>query len=158
MAEGSQDNKLSVPWVVLFSPSTDWVVGGDMKHDSAKILFQFFFLQEAIVNSSGMGWDVHFLMLSIQHFLCRPQHILKDGFAEAVVVCDMPQLPQAALNKMTKELIPRIRVANNARELILDAALSFIHCRLTKACFTCTSCTTKIIACVHVKHPTFTFQ
>ena len=42
--------------------------------DSAEILLQFFFLlQEALVNSSGTGRDVHSLMLSIQHFLCRPR-------------------------------------------------------------------------------------
>ena len=43
---------------------------GDMKDDSAEILFQSF-LQEALVSSSGMGRDVHSLMLSIQHFFCR---------------------------------------------------------------------------------------
>ena len=43
---------------------------GDIRDDSAEILFQSF-LQEVIVSSSSMGRDVHFLMLSIQHFLCR---------------------------------------------------------------------------------------
>ena len=38
----------------------------DMWDDSAEILFQSF-LQQALVSSSGMGRDVHFLMLSIQH-------------------------------------------------------------------------------------------
>ena len=47
-------------------------LGGDMKDDSAEILFQSF-LQEVLVSSSGMGRDVHSLLLSIQHFLCRPQ-------------------------------------------------------------------------------------
>ena len=44
------------------------------------------FLQEALVSSSGMGRDVHSLMLSIQHFLCQPwccqpsnKGALKDG-------------------------------------------------------------------------------
>ena len=36
---------------------------------SAEILFQSF-PQEALVSSSGMGKDVHSLMLSVQHFLC----------------------------------------------------------------------------------------
>ena len=44
----------------------------DLMDDSAEILFQSF-LQEALVSSSGMGRDVQALMLSIQHFLCRPQ-------------------------------------------------------------------------------------
>ena len=44
----------------------------DMRDDLAEILFQSF-LQEASVSSSGIGRDVHSLMLSIQHFLCRPR-------------------------------------------------------------------------------------
>ena len=47
--------------------------GGDMRDASAGILFQSF-LQEAFVSSSGMSRDVHSLTLSIQHFLCPPQH------------------------------------------------------------------------------------
>ena len=43
-----------------------------MREDSAENLFQSF-LQVALVCSSGMGRDVHSLMLSIQHFLFRPQ-------------------------------------------------------------------------------------
>ena len=46
---------------------------GDTRDDSAELLYQSF-LQEAIVSSSGMGRDVHYLMLSIKHFLCWPQH------------------------------------------------------------------------------------
>ena len=41
---------------------------GDMRDDSAEILFQFF-LQEALASSSGMGRDVHSLMLFIQLLL-----------------------------------------------------------------------------------------
>ena len=44
---------------------------GDMKDDSAEILFQSF-LQEALVSSSGMGRDVHSLILSAQYFLGQP--------------------------------------------------------------------------------------
>ena len=39
---------------------------GDMRDDSAEILFQSF-LQETLMSSSGMGRDVHSLMLSIRH-------------------------------------------------------------------------------------------
>ena len=46
---------------------------GDKTDDSAEILFKSF-LQEATVSYSGIGRDVHSLMLSIQHFLYRPQH------------------------------------------------------------------------------------
>ena len=55
-----------------------------MRDDSAEILFQSF-LQEALVSSSGTDRDVHSLILSTKHFLCR----LKDGFGEAVMACDM---------------------------------------------------------------------
>ena len=55
---------------VQFSPLTDWVVGRDMEDDSVEILVQSL-LQEAIVSSSCMDRDVHSLILSIQHFLCR---------------------------------------------------------------------------------------
>ena len=43
---------------------------GDTRDESAEIPFQSF-LQEALVSSSGMDRDVHFFMLSIEHFLCR---------------------------------------------------------------------------------------
>ena len=49
------------------------------------------------MSRSGMGRDVPSLMLSIQHFLCRPrrrptiQSALKDGFGEVVVAYDMPE-------------------------------------------------------------------
>ena len=43
---------------------------GKMRDDSADFLSQSF-LQEALVSSSGMGRDVHFL---IQHSLCCPRH------------------------------------------------------------------------------------
>ena len=77
-----------------FSPLTDWVVGGEgggMTDSSAEILLQTF-LQEAMVSRSGIGRDVHSLILSIQPFLCRPGCcVLKDGFGEAVVVCGVPE-------------------------------------------------------------------
>ena len=69
---------------------------GDTRDDSVEILFQSF-LQKALVSSSGMGRDVHSLMLSIQHFLCRPRCRPPSKvpwrmfFGEAVVACDMPE-------------------------------------------------------------------
>ena len=66
-----------------------------MRDDSAEILFQSF-LQEALVSSSGMGRNVHSLMLSTSAFplptTVSPtlQSALKYGFEEAVFVCDMP--------------------------------------------------------------------
>ena len=52
--------------------SVPWLIRGNMRDDSEEILFQSFLL-EAIVSSSGMGRNVHSLMLSIKHFLCWPQ-------------------------------------------------------------------------------------
>ena len=55
-----------------------------MRDDSAAILFQSF-LQEVLVNSSGMGTDVHSLRLSTPAFplpktaLPNLQDVLKDG-------------------------------------------------------------------------------
>ena len=64
--------------LVQFSPLTDWVMGGGGEEGGTGGMIQQgsfkYFLQEALVSSSGMGRDVHSLMLSIQHFLCRPQH------------------------------------------------------------------------------------
>lgn len=36
-------------------------------------------------------------------------------------------LPRASVNKMIKELLPNIRVANESRELILNCCTEFIH-------------------------------
>ena len=68
-----------------FSPWTNWIFRGDMTDDSAENLFQLFLL-EAVVSSSGMGREVHTLMLSVQHFLRQQRH---NQFGEAVVACDM---------------------------------------------------------------------
>ena len=45
------------------------------------------------MSSSGMGRDVHSLMLSIQPATASPtlQRSLKDGFEQVVVACDMPE-------------------------------------------------------------------
>ena len=46
---------------------------GELRDDWAEIFFQSF-LQEAIVSCSGLGRDVHSLMLSIQNLLCWLWH------------------------------------------------------------------------------------
>ena len=68
---------------------------GNIRDDSAEILFQSF-LQEAIVGSSGMGKDVYFDVVHPAFPLLTTasptlQGVLKDGFGEAVVACDMPE-------------------------------------------------------------------
>ena len=74
---------------VLVSALTDWVVEGDMRDKSAEVLFQPF-LQEALVSSFGMGRDVHSLMLSIQHFLCRPRRCPSSKVPRRMVLERLP--------------------------------------------------------------------
>ena len=81
-------SKASVDTAVQFSSvqsldrSGRW---GNMRDNSAEILFQSF-LQEALVSSSGKGKDVHSLMLSNQHFLCRPRRFLPSKMPWKVVL------------------------------------------------------------------------
>ena len=69
---------------------------GDMKDKSAEIFFRSF-LQEALVRSSGMGKDVHSLMLSssISSADSGVTHLPRcpEGWfsSEAVVACDMSE-------------------------------------------------------------------
>ena len=46
-------------------------------------------------------------------------------------------LPRAAINKMIKEKIPNVRVANEARELILQCSTEFIHLLSSEASEIC---------------------
>ena len=65
-----------------------------MRDNSAEILSQSF-RQEMVLSSSGMGRDVYFLVLSMQHFLCQPRHCpssaQRDCSGEAVRACEMPE-------------------------------------------------------------------
>ena len=70
---------------------------GDMsKNGSAEILYQSF-MREAIMNSSGIGWDVHSSEVVHPAFslpTTAPQTFkdaLKDGFGKCVVARDMPE-------------------------------------------------------------------
>ena len=68
-----RENKAILFSSFQFSPLTDLIWSfWKVMNDSDEIRFQSF-LQEALVSSSSMGRDVHSLMLSIQHFLCRPR-------------------------------------------------------------------------------------
>lgn len=63
---------------------------------------------------------------------------------------DELSIPRAALNKMIKELIPRIRVANDARELILNCCTEFIHYVSSEANDICVKQQKKTISPDHV--------
>lgn len=63
---------------------------------------------------------------------------------------DELSIPRAALNKMIKELIPNIRVANDSRELILNCCTEFIHLVSSEANEICNKQTKKTISPEHV--------
>ncbi|XP_041371302.1 protein Dr1-like [Gigantopelta aegis] len=59
-------------------------------------------------------------------------------------------IPRAALNKMIKELVPNIRVANESRELILNCCTEFIHLVSSEANEICNKQQKKTISPDHV--------
>ena len=59
-------------------------------------------------------------------------------------------IPRAALNKMIKELAPNVRVANDARELILNCCTEFIHLISSEANELCNKQQKKTISPEHV--------
>ncbi|XP_057303757.1 protein Dr1-like [Hydractinia symbiolongicarpus] len=59
-------------------------------------------------------------------------------------------LPRAAVNKMIKEMIPMIRVSNDARELVLNCCTEFIHLIASEANEICNKQTKKTISPEHV--------
>ena len=63
---------------------------------------------------------------------------------------DELSIPRASLNKMIKEIIPNVRVANDARELILNCCTEFIHLVSTEANDVCNKQLKKTISPEHV--------
>ncbi|KAL4218937.1 Down-regulator of transcription 1 [Mactra antiquata] len=63
---------------------------------------------------------------------------------------DELSIPRASLNKMIKEIIPNVRVANDARELILNCCTEFIHLVSTEANEICNKQFKKTISPEHV--------
>ncbi|KAH9360376.1 hypothetical protein HPB48_000718 [Haemaphysalis longicornis] len=59
-------------------------------------------------------------------------------------------VPRAAMNKMIKELLPNVRIANEARELILACCTEFIHHLSTEANDICNRQQKKTISADHV--------
>ncbi|KAH7957955.1 hypothetical protein HPB51_028076 [Rhipicephalus microplus] len=59
-------------------------------------------------------------------------------------------IPRAAMNKMIKELLPNVRIANEARELILACCTEFIHHLSTEANDICNRQQKKTISADHV--------
>ena len=63
---------------------------------------------------------------------------------------DELSIPRAALNKMIKELVPNVRVANDSRELILNCCTEFIHLISSEANEICNKQQKKTISPEHV--------
>ncbi|KXJ68613.1 protein Dr1-like [Aedes albopictus] len=59
-------------------------------------------------------------------------------------------LPRASINKIIKELVPSIRVANESRELILNCCTEFIHLISSEANEVCNMRNKKTINAEHV--------
>ncbi|XP_023337999.1 protein Dr1 [Eurytemora carolleeae] len=59
-------------------------------------------------------------------------------------------IPRAAMNKMIKEILPNIRVANEARELVLSCCTEFIHLVSSESNEVCNQQQKKTISAEHV--------
>lgn len=59
-------------------------------------------------------------------------------------------LPRASINKMIKEILPNIRVANESRELILNCCTEFIHLLSSEANEVCNQRSKKTINAEHI--------
>ena len=101
---------------------------GDMRDDSAEILFQSF-LQKALVSSSGMGRDVHSLTLSIQHFLCRTRRCPPSKFPRRMVLERLSWNVTCPNNSSFRLLIVARRGScGHTRKLILLCTQSLVLC------------------------------
>ncbi|XP_011494885.1 PREDICTED: protein Dr1 isoform X1 [Ceratosolen solmsi marchali] len=59
-------------------------------------------------------------------------------------------LPRASINKMIKEILPHVRVANESRELILNCCTEFIHLISSEANDICNQQQKKTINAEHI--------
>lgn len=59
-------------------------------------------------------------------------------------------LPRASINKMIKEILPHVRVANESRELILNCCTEFIHLLSSEANEICDQQQKKTINAEHI--------
>lgn len=59
-------------------------------------------------------------------------------------------LPRASINKMIKEILPHVRVANEARDLVLTCCTEFIHLISSEANDICNQQMKKTINAEHI--------
>ena len=77
-------------------------------------------------------------------------HEVPRTMAEGGKDDDELNIPRAALNKMIKELVPNIRIANDSRELILNCCTEFIHLLSSEANDICNKQQKKTISPEHI--------
>lgn len=107
------------------------------KYDSFRHFVLIFFIFKAL------EWDV-------THQFQATSSLVMDKLSAENKDEDELSIPRAALNKMIKELIPNIRVANDARELILNCCTEFIHLVSSEANEICNKQSKKTISPEHI--------
>jgi len=78
-------------------------------------------------------------------------------FFQAMAEEDELTLPRASINKIIKEIIPNIRVAQDSRELILNCCTEFIHLISSEANEICNQNQKKTINAEHVLTGVYTY-
>lgn len=73
-----------------------------------------------------------------------------SGGTAGTVEDDELTLPRASINKMIKELVPTVRIANEARELVLNCCTEFIHLLSSEANEICNQLNKKTINADHI--------
>ena len=137
-------------------------------------LLRFMYVYDIYLSERGFGHDsiIHVNTMSISDiviycltlvsqettvFLAQFVRVLllfyfAAGFAMAdnIKEDDELSIPRASLNKMIKELVPNVRVANDARELILNCCTEFIHLVSSEANDVCNKQQKKTITPDHI--------
>ena len=90
------------------------------------------------------------IIFSIMIFFLLQSLVFKMNNATQEREDDELSIPRAALNKMIKEVIPNVRVANEARELILNCCTEFIHLLSSEANDICNRQQKKTISPEHI--------
>ncbi|XP_069783425.1 protein Dr1-like isoform X3 [Narcine bancroftii] len=59
-------------------------------------------------------------------------------------------IPRAAINKIIKEILPKVRIANDAREMVVNCCTEFIHLISSEANEICNKSDKKTISPAHI--------
>jgi histone H3/H4 len=113
---------------------------------SHKFVFQHYGLL-LVLADIHKAFALHQVLLFVDSRFFSDIQALK--MAEAVPEEELT-IPRAAMNKMIKEIVPSVRVANEARELILNCCSEFIHLLASEANEICTQQQKKTINAEHI--------